>query len=111
MHQAMEAQVALVEGLATQWMGVLLRPKAPSDAWVAAGLAAYLVDSYVRKVFGHNELLFRCVSAITEGCMLAGELKLRGLPGSRIRRRLICSINEGLSICCDYHQSSVWELL
>ena len=56
----METQVVLVGGLARQWMGVLLKPSLPSDEWVAAGLAAHLVDNYVRKCYGFNELLFRC---------------------------------------------------
>ena len=59
--QAMQAQLRLAQGLARQWMGVVLRPRAASDEWVAHGLAAYLLDGYVRKCFGLNELLFRCV--------------------------------------------------
>ena len=57
--QAMHAQTALAGALARLWMGVALRPKMPSDEWVARGLAAWLLDSYIRKTFGLNELLYR----------------------------------------------------
>ncbi|KAK9786681.1 hypothetical protein WJX73_000735 [Symbiochloris irregularis] len=58
-EQAMHAHTALAGALARLWMGVALRPKVPSDEWVARGLAAWLLDGYIRKTFGLNELLYR----------------------------------------------------
>jgi transcription initiation factor TFIID subunit 2 len=49
----------LVEALAQQWMGMWLRPKAPSDDWLIAGLCTHLVNVFIGRYLGRNELLFR----------------------------------------------------
>lgn len=56
---AVEARVAGARALARQWFGVWLRPAAPADAWLLAGLAGYLEDLYVRRFMGRNELAYR----------------------------------------------------
>jgi transcription initiation factor TFIID subunit 2 len=49
----------LVEALAQQWMGVWLQPKAPSDDWLLSGLCSHLVNVFIGRYLGRNELLFR----------------------------------------------------
>lgn len=57
--QAVDSMLLLVEALAQQWMGVWLRPKAPSDDWLLLGLRAHLVNVFIGRYLGRNELLFR----------------------------------------------------
>ena len=57
--QAVDSMLALVRALAQQWMGVWLRPRAPSDDWLLQGLAAHLTNLFIGKYLGRNELLFR----------------------------------------------------
>ena len=57
--QAVDSMLTLVRALAQQWMGVWLRPRAPSDDWLLQGLAAHLTNLFIGKYLGRNELLFR----------------------------------------------------
>jgi hypothetical protein len=58
--QATEARRAIVAALACQWFGVFMRPRAPADAWLLAGLAGWLEGQFVRTFQGANELAYRC---------------------------------------------------
>ena len=57
--QAVEFRLAVARGIAQQWFGVFLRPKAPADAWLLEGLTGWLEDQYVRLYMGRNEQAFR----------------------------------------------------
>jgi hypothetical protein len=59
--QAIEARRATVAALARQWFGVFMRPRAPADAWLLAGLAGWLEGQFVRTFQGANELAYRRV--------------------------------------------------
>ena len=57
--QAVDATLTLVRALAQQWFGVWLRPKLPSDEWLLQGLCTHLVNLFIGKYLGRNEILFR----------------------------------------------------
>ena len=59
MHQGVDSWLAMVRGLAQQWFGVWIRPKAPADEWLTEGLAAYLEHLFIAKFLGRNEALYR----------------------------------------------------
>ena len=59
MRQGVESWLAMVRGLAQQWFGVWVRPKAPADEWLTEGLAAYLEHLFVARFLGRNEALYR----------------------------------------------------
>jgi transcription initiation factor TFIID subunit 2 len=50
---------ALVYALASQWIGVNIIPKEPSDTWVTVGVAYYITDTFMKKLCGNNEYRFR----------------------------------------------------
>lgn len=60
--QAVDAWLAMVRGLAAQWFGVWVRPKAPADAWLLEGLAAYLEHLFISRFLGRNEAAYRCAA-------------------------------------------------
>ena len=49
----------LVHALAFQWMGVNVIPKEPVDTWVVVGIAYFMTDAFMRKLFGKNDYGFR----------------------------------------------------
>ncbi|EER29739.1 hypothetical protein CPC735_074210 [Coccidioides posadasii C735 delta SOWgp] len=49
----------LVHALASQWMGVNIIPKEPTDNWVTIGVAYYITDTFMKKLCGNNEFRFR----------------------------------------------------
>ncbi|KAL8839149.1 MAG: hypothetical protein Q9176_004652 [Flavoplaca citrina] len=49
----------LVHALASQWMGVSVIPKEPTDTWVVVGIAFFMTDAFLRKLFGKNDYGFR----------------------------------------------------
>jgi hypothetical protein len=61
--QAVDAWLAMVRGLAAQWFGMWVRPKAPADAWLLEGLAAYLEHLFISRFLGRNEAAYRCASS------------------------------------------------
>ncbi|KAL8965048.1 MAG: hypothetical protein Q9183_004060, partial [Haloplaca sp. 2 TL-2023] len=49
----------LIHALASQWMGVSVIPKEPSDTWVVVGIAFFMTDAFLRKLFGKNDYGYR----------------------------------------------------
>ena len=49
----------LVHSLASQWIGVNIIPKEPTDTWVIVGTAYYITDTFMRKLCGNNEYRYR----------------------------------------------------
>ena len=49
----------LVHALASQWMGINVIPKEPSDLWVVVGIAYFMTDIFMKKLFGNNDYRFR----------------------------------------------------
>ena len=62
--QAIEARRGIAAALARQWFGVFMRPRAPADAWLLAGLAGWLEGQFVRTFQGANELQYRYLTMI-----------------------------------------------
>lgn len=58
---AVESRLLQVGCLARQWVGVLLRAARPWDEWLVDGLVGHLEEVFVRRYFGRNEALYRCV--------------------------------------------------
>ncbi|KAL1958054.1 hypothetical protein VTO42DRAFT_5266 [Malbranchea cinnamomea] len=54
-----ETTRALVHTLASQWVGVSIIPKEPTDTWVIVGIAYYITDTFMRKLCGNNEYRYR----------------------------------------------------
>ncbi|KAL8692528.1 MAG: hypothetical protein Q9218_002473 [Villophora microphyllina] len=49
----------MIHALASQWMGVNVIPKEPSDTWVVVGIAYFMTDAFLRRLFGKNDYGFR----------------------------------------------------
>ncbi|KAL8720499.1 MAG: hypothetical protein Q9225_002652 [Loekoesia sp. 1 TL-2023] len=49
----------MVHALASQWMGVSVIPKEPTDTWVVVGIAYFMTDAFLRKLFGKNDYGYR----------------------------------------------------
>ncbi|KAI9656059.1 MAG: hypothetical protein M1821_005120 [Bathelium mastoideum] len=49
----------LTHALASQWIGVNIIPKDPSDTWAIVGIAYYMTDQFLRKLSGNNEFRYR----------------------------------------------------
>ena len=45
----------LIFALASQWMGVNITPREPTDLWAVVGIAYYITDMFIRKLAGNNE--------------------------------------------------------
>ena len=45
----------LVHALASQWIGIDIIPKDPSDTWVIVGIAYFITDVFIKKLSGNNE--------------------------------------------------------
>ncbi|KAE8392251.1 hypothetical protein BDV23DRAFT_56310 [Aspergillus alliaceus] len=61
---------ALVHGLASQWIGVNIVPKEPTDTWVTVGVAWFITDTFMRKLCGNNEHRFRLKQMSDRVCEL-----------------------------------------
>ena len=57
--QVFESRQVLNHGLACQWMGINIIPKAWSDIWLVNGLGLYIAGLFLRKIIGTNEYRFR----------------------------------------------------
>ncbi|KAH9824294.1 hypothetical protein DFH28DRAFT_1103158 [Melampsora americana] len=57
--QVYETKSLLVHSLASQWVGVNIIPKSPSDTWLINGLSLYITAMYLKRVWGLNEYRFR----------------------------------------------------
>ncbi|KAL9006196.1 MAG: hypothetical protein Q9188_001075 [Gyalolechia gomerana] len=49
----------MVHALASQWMGISVIPKEPTDTWVVVGIAYFMTDAFLRKLFGKNDYGYR----------------------------------------------------
>ncbi|KAL9578354.1 MAG: hypothetical protein Q9212_005773 [Teloschistes hypoglaucus] len=49
----------MIHALASQWMGVNVIPKEPSDTWVVVGIAYFMTDAFLKRLFGKNDYGFR----------------------------------------------------
>ncbi|OGM40886.1 TATA-binding protein associated factor Taf2 [Aspergillus bombycis] len=65
-----DATRALVYGLASQWIGVNIVPKASTDTWVTVGVAWFITDTFMRKLCGNNEHRFRLKQMSDRVCEL-----------------------------------------
>lgn len=61
---------ALVHALASQWIGVNIIPKEPSDTWATVGVAYYITDTFMKKLCGNNEYRFRLKQMSDKVCDL-----------------------------------------
>ncbi|KZS93535.1 hypothetical protein SISNIDRAFT_441399 [Sistotremastrum niveocremeum HHB9708] len=57
--QVFETRQVLAHGLACQWAGIYIQPKAYSDTWLVAGIGLYICGLFLRKLLGNNEYRFR----------------------------------------------------
>ena len=82
----LESRLALARAAAAQWFGVLLRPAAAGDGWLADGLAGRLAALFLRARWGKAEAAHRL--AAERAAVLAGDdgsappLFLGGPPGA-----------------------------
>lgn len=60
----------LVHALASQWMGINIVAKEPSDTWVVVGIAHFITDMFMRKLSGNNEYRLRQKKAADKVCEL-----------------------------------------
>ncbi|KAG8623632.1 hypothetical protein KVT40_008608 [Elsinoe batatas] len=49
----------LIQALASQYCGVNIIPKEPSDMWAVVGVAGFMSDMFMKKLAGNNEYRFR----------------------------------------------------
>jgi transcription initiation factor TFIID subunit 2 len=61
---------SLVYTLASQWIGVNIIPRDPTDTWVTVGMAYYITDTFMRKLCGNNEYRFRIKQMSDKVCDL-----------------------------------------
>lgn len=57
--QVYESKSVLVHSLASQWIGVNIIPKSPSDTWLINGLSLYITGIYLKRLWGLNEYRYR----------------------------------------------------
>ena len=49
----------LVHALASQWIGVNIIPKEPTDTWAIIGIAYFITDIFMKKLAGSNEYRYQ----------------------------------------------------
>ena len=49
----------LVHALASQWVGVNIIPKEPTDTWAVIGIAYFITDIFMKKLAGSNEYRYQ----------------------------------------------------
>ncbi|WAR52569.1 hypothetical protein PtB15_1B1012 [Puccinia triticina] len=57
--QVLETKPVLVQSLASQWIGINIIPKAPSDTWLINGLSLYITGLYFKAIWGTNDYRYR----------------------------------------------------
>lgn len=65
-----ESTRCLVHSLASQWIGINIIPKEPTDNWVVFGVAYYITDIFMKKLCGNNEFRYRLKQASDKVCDL-----------------------------------------
>ena len=58
----------LVHALASQWVGVNIIPKEPTDLWAVVGIAYFITDVFMKKLSGNNEYRFQQKKAADRVC-------------------------------------------
>lgn len=61
---------AVILSLASQWSGVNIVPKEPTDTWATVGIASYMTDMFMKLLCGNNEYRFRLKEACDRICEL-----------------------------------------
>ncbi len=49
---------ALVHAIASQWVGIDVVPRQPTDTWIVVGIAHYITEAFMKELCGNNE--YRC---------------------------------------------------
>ncbi|MBW0488935.1 hypothetical protein O181_028650 [Austropuccinia psidii MF-1] len=57
--QVYETKPTLVHSLASQWIGINIIPKSPSDTWLINGLSLYITGLYFKSIWGTNEYRYK----------------------------------------------------
>ncbi|KAA1114250.1 hypothetical protein PGT21_001821 [Puccinia graminis f. sp. tritici] len=57
--QVYETKPVLVQSLASQWIGINIIPKSPSDTWLINGLSLYITGLYFKAIWGTNDYRYR----------------------------------------------------
>ncbi|EFP77426.2 uncharacterized protein PGTG_03382 [Puccinia graminis f. sp. tritici CRL 75-36-700-3] len=57
--QVYETKPVLVQSLASQWIGINIIPKSPSDTWLINGLSLYITGLYFKVIWGTNDYRYR----------------------------------------------------
>ncbi|KAI9604502.1 hypothetical protein KEM48_000737 [Puccinia striiformis f. sp. tritici PST-130] len=57
--QVYETKPILVQSLASQWIGINIIPKSPSDTWLINGLSLYITGLYFKAIWGTNDYRYR----------------------------------------------------
>ncbi|KAK2745025.1 hypothetical protein FQN55_006382 [Onygenales sp. PD_40] len=60
----------LVHSLASQWIGVSIIPKEPTDTWAVLGISYYITDTFMKKLCGNNEYRYRLKQMSDKVCDL-----------------------------------------
>ncbi|KAI9880149.1 MAG: hypothetical protein M1830_005178 [Pleopsidium flavum] len=60
----------LVHALASQWIGINIIPKEPTDMWAVVGIAYFITDMFMKKLCGNNEYRYRQKRASDRVCEL-----------------------------------------
>ncbi|MCJ1313061.1 hypothetical protein MMC25_006737 [Agyrium rufum] len=60
----------LVHALASQWMGVNIIAKEPTDLWIVIGISYFITDQFMRKLAGNNEYRYQQKMASDRTCEL-----------------------------------------
>ena len=60
----------LVHALASQWIGVNILPRDPTDSWVTVGIAHFITDMFMKKLCGNNEYRYQQKKAAERVCDL-----------------------------------------
>lgn len=60
----------LVHALATQWIGINIIPKEPTDMWAVVGIAYFITDMFMKRLCGNNEYRYRQKRASDRVCDL-----------------------------------------
>lgn len=64
----LELTEAVVEAIATQWLGINIVPHSFNDLWCTVGIARYMMLQYLKVLMGNNEYKFRVKMAVEEIC-------------------------------------------
>ncbi|KZF26135.1 hypothetical protein L228DRAFT_242553 [Xylona heveae TC161] len=61
---------ALIHALASQWIGVNIIPREPTDLWAIVGISHFITDMFMKKLCGNNEYRYRQKRTADRICQL-----------------------------------------